>query len=41
MKVIFAEIVDSLTKVAEGAVLAAAVYLINRGIKHPLHGRKK
>lgn len=38
---VFAEVVSSLVKAAEGAVLAAAVYLVNRGVKHPVDKRKR
>ena len=38
---VFAEIVSSLVNAAEGAVLAAVVYLVNRGVKHPINKRKK
>lgn len=41
MEVIFAEVVTSLAKAAEGAILAAVVYLVNRGVKHPRQGRRK
>lgn len=41
MKKVFAEITASLVHIAEGAVLAAVVYLVNRGVKHPLNKRKK
>ena len=38
---ILSTIAEAAAKVAEGVVLAAAVYLVNRGIRHPLRGRKK
>ena len=38
---VFVEIVSSLVNAAEGAVLAAVVYLVNRGVKHPLSKRRK
>ena len=38
---IIAEIVSLLVGAAEGAVLAAVVYLVNRGVKHPVDKRKK
>ena len=41
MNMVLAEIVSLLVGVAEGAVLAAAVYLVNRGVKHPVSKRKK
>ena len=41
MTTIVGEIVMSLAKAAEGATLAATVYLVNRGVKHPLHRRRK
>lgn len=41
MTTIVGEIIMSLAKAAEGAILATAVYLVNRGVKHPLHRRRK
>ena len=41
VKMVFAEIVSLLVGIAEGAVLAAVVYLVNRGVKHPMDRRKK
>ena len=38
---IVTEIVNLLVGAAEGAVLAAVVYLVNRGVKHPVNKRKK
>ena len=40
-EMVFAEIVNVLVGAAEGAVLAAVVYLVNRGVKHPVNKRKK
>ena len=31
----------TIAKIAEGAVLAASVYLVNRGVRHPMRSRKK
>ncbi len=41
MTTIVGEVIISLAKAAEGAILAAAVYLVNRGVKRPIHRRKK
>lgn len=38
MLTLLAEII---AEIAEGTVLAAAVYLVNRAMKHPPHNRKK
>ena len=34
-------IAETAAEIAEGAVLAAAVYLVNRGAKHPIKRGKK
>ena len=37
---VLSSIAATVANIAEGAVLAAAVYLVNRGVRHP-RGRKK
>ena len=39
MRVVVTGVISSLVSVAEGAVLAAVVYLVNRGVKHPVNKR--
>ena len=41
MRVVVTEVISSLVSAAEGAVLAAVVYLVNRGVKHPVNKRRK
>ena len=41
MSTTFAAIVAVLSRIAEGAVLAATVYLVNRGVKHPTKRTRK
>lgn len=38
---IMSAIAVSAARIAKGVVLAAVVYLVNRGVKHPLRDRKK
>ena len=38
---ILSVIATTIAQIAEGAVLAASVYLVNRGVKHPMQSRKK
>ena len=40
MPIMFAAIGTPLAKFAEGAILAASVYLVSRGVKNPLKPRK-
>lgn len=41
MPIIFALVSTPLANFAEGAILAASVYLVSRGVKNPLKNRKK
>lgn len=41
MPIIFAVVGTPLASFAEGAILAASVYLVSRGAKNPLKNRKK
>ena len=41
MNILFAVVGAPLACFAEGAVLAASVYLVSRGVKNPLKNRKK
>lgn len=41
MSILFAVVGSSLASFAEGAILAASVYLVSRGVKNPLRSRKK
>lgn len=41
MNILFAVIGTPLACLAEGAILAASVYLVSRGVKNPLKNRKK
>lgn len=41
MQIVFALAGTPLANFAEGAILAASVYLVSRGIKNPLKNRKK
>ena len=41
MTIIFAAAGTALASFAEGAVLAASVYLVSRGVKNPLRNTKK
>lgn len=41
MPIVFAVAGTPLASFAEGAILAASVYLVSRGIKNPLKNRKK
>ncbi len=41
MSIIFAAIGTPLACFAEGAILAASVYLVSRGVKNPLRNRKR
>ena len=38
---ILSAIATSIAKIAEGAILAASVYLVNRGVKGPLRDKKR
>ena len=38
---ILSVIATTIAQIAEGAVLAASVYLVNRGVKHSTRNRKK
>lgn len=38
---ILSAIATSIAKIAEGAILAASVYLVNRGVKGPLRNKKR
>lgn len=38
---ILSAIAASIAKIAEGGVLAASVYLVNRGVKGPLRNKKR
>lgn len=40
MPIIFATLGTTLTGFAEGAILAASVYLVSRGVKNPLKNKK-
>lgn len=40
MPIMFAAVATPLTQFAEGAILAASVYLVSRGVKNPLKNRK-
>ena len=41
MPIIFAVVDTKLASFAEGAILAASVYLVSRGVKNPLKNKKK
>lgn len=41
MPIFFAVIGTPLANFAEGAILAASVYLVSRGVKNPLRNKKK
>lgn len=41
MPVTFAIVGTALAKFAEGAILAASVYLVSRGVRNPLKNRRK
>jgi len=41
MPIIFAVVGTQLAFFAEGAILGASVYLVSRGVKNPLHTKKK
>ena len=41
MNIMFAVVGTPLACFAEGAILAASVYLVSRGVKNPLKTRKK
>lgn len=41
MPIIFAVAGTPLANLAEGAILAASVYLVSRGVKNPLRTKKK
>lgn len=41
MNIIFATVGSPLACFAEGAILAASVYLVSRGVKNPLRNKKK
>ena len=41
MPIIFAAIATPLAHFAEGAILAASVYLVSRGVRNPLRNKKK
>ena len=41
MPILFAVVGTPLASFAEGAILAASVYLVSRGAKNPLKNRKK
>lgn len=41
MPIPFAIIGTALAKFAEGAILAASVYLVSRGVRNPLKNRRK
>lgn len=41
MPFMFAVIGSPLARFAEGAILAASVYLVSRGAKNPLRNKKK
>lgn len=41
MNILFAVVGTPLACFAEGAILAASVYLVSRGVKNPLKNRKK
>ncbi|MGN1158139.1 MAG: hypothetical protein ACI4TK_18365 [Agathobacter sp.] len=41
MPIIFAISGTALANLAEGAILAASVYLVSRGVKNPLKSRRK
>lgn len=41
MSIIFAAVGTPLAYFAEGAILGASVYLVSRGVKNPLHSKKK
>ena len=41
MPIIFAVVGTQLASFAEGAILAASVYLVSRGAKNPLKNKKK
>ena len=41
MPIIFAVVGTPLAAFAEGAILAASVYLVSRGAKNPLKNKKK
>ena len=41
MPILFAVIATPLASFAEGAILAASVYLVSRGVRNPLRNKKK
>ncbi len=41
MPILFALAGTPLAYFAEGAILGASVYLVSRGVKNPLHTKKK
>lgn len=41
MTITFAALGTTLASFAEGAILAASVYLVSRGVRNPLRNRKK
>lgn len=41
MIITFATVGTALAQFAEGAVLAASVYLVSRGVRNPLSNKKK
>ena len=41
MMITFATVGTALAQFAEGAVLAASVYLVGRGVRNPLQNKKK
>lgn len=41
MTITFAAVGTALAQFAEGAVLAASVYLVSRGVRNPLQNKKK
>ena len=41
MIISFAAVGTALASFAEGAILAASVYLVSRGVRNPLRNRKK
>jgi len=40
MSILFAAIGTPLANLAEGAILAASVYLVSRGVRNPLKNKK-
>lgn len=41
MTITFATLGTALASFAEGAILAASVYLVSRGVRNPLRNKKK